>query len=338
MNSDHPSAVNTEINNADSSQLVSQGIVSGILKGDNKSVARAISKIEDEMAETRDLLRKIYPHTGNAFIIGVTGPPGTGKSTLVDRMISFYRESGTSVGVLNIDPSSPFSGGALLGDRVRMIQHSLDSGVFIRSMASRGNLGGFSRATRNALRILDAAGKEIVILETVGVGQDEVEIMNAVDATVVILAPQLGDDIQMTKAGLMEIGSIFVVNKADLENADRTFHDVRQSVTKRGDWKPPVFKTNSLTGEGINELMISLAKFRKNFLESGAKDTLMRKRIQEEILEKVTIAYAKHARERISHNEMLKEMVDRALSKEVDPDTASNAILETVFGIVDLDD
>ena len=233
-------------------------IIGGVLAGDRRSIARAISIIENEQPEAHEIVSAVYPHTGKAHIIGLTGPGGVGKSTLIEKIVREYRQEGKTVGVVAVDPTSPFTGGAFLGDRIRMQDLSTDEDVFIRSMASRNYPGGLARATKNAVKVLDAAGKDIVLVETVGAGQSEVEIIKVAQTIVLIQAPGLGDEIQAIKAGLMEIADIFVVNKADRENADKTVMDIQamlQMNSKDKVWKPPILKTVALSGEGVPKLV-----------------------------------------------------------------------------------
>jgi LAO/AO transport system kinase len=238
-----------------------------VASGDARAIARAISLVEDDGDAGRQMVGQIYPRTGRAFLIGVTGAPGTGKSTLVDRLIAEIRRGGMKVGVIAVDPTSPFSGGAVLGDRVRMNAHAADPGVFIRSMATRGHLGGLARATSDAALVLDAAGYEVVIIETVGVGQDEVDIVSAADISIVLLVPGAGDDLQAIKAGVMEIGDIFVVNKADREGADRVVQGVASNLGLQtydpAEWKPPILKTEATTGAGVETLLREIGRFRE---------------------------------------------------------------------------
>jgi LAO/AO transport system kinase len=238
-----------------------------VAHGDARAIARAISLVEDDGAAGRDLVSRIYARTGRAFVIGVTGAPGTGKSTLVDRLIAEIRRTGLRVGVLAVDPTSPFSGGAVLGDRVRMHSHAADQNVFIRSMATRGHLGGLAHATADAALILDAAGMHAVIIETVGVGQDEVDIVSTADVSLVLLVPGTGDDLQAIKAGVMEIADIFVVNKADREGADRVVQAVASNLSLKAydpfDWKPPIVKTEATTGAGVDVLWKEVGRFRE---------------------------------------------------------------------------
>src|SRR5207253_4466502 len=232
-----------------------------IFSGDARSVARAISKIEDGAKDSAELMKEIFPRTGRALIVGITGSPGAGKSTLVDKLALLYRQKGERIGIIAVDPSSPFSGGAILGDRIRMQTLGLDPGVFIRSMATRGNLGGLARATVDAVAILDAAGFEKVIVETVGVGQDEVEIVKTADVSVVVLVPGMGDDIQAIKAGIMEIGDVFVINKADREGVLRTEKELEALLTlaHRPDmWMPPIVKTVATESKGIEDLSAAI--------------------------------------------------------------------------------
>ena len=245
-----------------------------VLQGDIRAISRAITAIENHSPESEQLLKQLFPHTGSAYLTGITGAPGTGKSTLVDRLAAYHRKRNERVGIVAVDPTSPYSGGAILGDRIRMQGHAGDSGIFIRSMATRGFLGGLARSTAEVALLLDAAGKRQVLIETVGVGQDEVDIVRLADCVVVILVPGLGDDIQNMKAGLMEIGDIFVLNKADREGADRLeeqLHAMLSLVMPRDGWHPPVLRTVATESRGIDELAATIEKFRRHFDSSGER-------------------------------------------------------------------
>jgi LAO/AO transport system kinase len=242
--------------------------------GDVRAMSRAITAIENHQVEAEELLRLLFACTGRAYLTGITGAPGTGKSTLADRLAAHYRKQQEQVGVIAVDPTSPYSGGAILGDRIRMQGHAGDSGMFIRSMATRGFLGGLARATAEVALLLDAAGKQQVLIETVGVGQDEVDIVRLADCVLVVMVPGLGDDIQNMKAGLMEIGDIFVLNKADRQGADRLEQELAAMlslVMPRDGWHPPVVRTVATENKGINILAETIGKFRKHFEASGER-------------------------------------------------------------------
>ena len=242
--------------------------------GDIRAISRAITAIENHSPEAEQLLQQLFPHTGNAYLTGITGAPGTGKSTLVDRLAAVYRKQAQPVGVVAVDPTSPYTGGAILGDRIRMQGHAGDSGMFIRSMATRGFLGGLARSTAEVALLFDAAGKRQVLIETVGVGQDEIDIVRLADCVLVVLVPGLGDDIQNMKAGLMEIGDIFVLNKADRDGADRLeeqLHAMLSLAMPRDGWHPPVIRTVATENRGIDQLAETVEKFRKHFESSGIR-------------------------------------------------------------------
>ncbi len=304
-------------------------IADGVLAGDVRAIARAISLVEDEGAAGADLIRRVFAQTGRAYLIGVTGAPGAGKSTLVDKMTSAIRHTGQTVGIVAVDPTSPFSGGAILGDRVRMQAHAGDQGVFIRSMATRGHLGGLAHATGEVALVLDAAGRDIVLIETVGVGQDEIEIVRTADVSIVTLVPGSGDDVQALKAGIMEIADIFVVNKADREGADRTAASIETMLSLQtyggNAWRPPIVKTEAISGHGIPELLDAVARFRAHMVqEQGSRRRARAEWRMRELLGRRFLAYVE--RQVLTPGE-LDELLGRIASRQLDPYTAVDDIL-----------
>jgi GTPase len=306
-----------------------------VMAGDPRGIARAISLIEDEDPSAADVVRAIFGRTGRAYLVGVTGPPGAGKSTLVDRLITdFRRRHPVQVGVIAVDPTSPFSGGAVLGDRLRMQAHAQDEGVFIRSMATRGHLGGLARATADAALVLDAAGKDVVIIETVGVGQDEVDIVRTADVSIVTLVPGTGDEVQALKAGIMEIADIFVVNKADREGADRLVSAVEANLALQsfagGEWRPPILKTVATSGRGVVELVEAIERFRAH---SGQMQQARRKtRSEYRLRELISHRFVEFLERRVLHAGEFEATVDRIAARKLDPYTAASSLLDRAIG------
>ena len=303
--------------------------VSSILSGDRRAIAKAISMIENEDPKIGDIISQLYPKTGNAFVVGITGPPGTGKSTLINSLIENYRKLNKKIGVLAIDPSSPITGGSLLGDRLRMNTHNLDPNVYIRSMSSGNKSGGLSKYTRRSLSILDASGLDLIIVETVGAGQSEVDILKITDAVVIVLMPELGDDIQIYKAGLMEIGDIFVVNKSDLDGSDQMYTKILTASKQKNDnWIPQVIKTTSIDGSGIDDLIHSITE-REKFLKDSLKHSSTEENnIKDEILSVVIENISQTLREKIKNHPDFQNVVEQVLSKEIDPEQAAILIKE----------
>ncbi|MBS3977177.1 MAG: methylmalonyl Co-A mutase-associated GTPase MeaB [Syntrophomonadaceae bacterium] len=264
-------------------------LAEGVKNGNRRALAQAISLVENNLAAKADLLQELFVHTGRAYVVGITGAPGAGKSSLVDKLTQVVRRQGKRVGIIAVDPTSPFSGGALLGDRIRMQDHVLDEGVFIRSMGSRGGLGGLSLATKEVVKLMDAAGFDLILVETVGVGQTELEIMHTADTTVVVLTPGLGDIIQTMKAGIMEIADVFAVNKADLDGAEKVIREVKTMLdfTRQRQWSPPVIPTVSVSGQGAPELWEAIEKHRRYLMETGSLEVLRKNRAEAEVLDLV---------------------------------------------------
>ena len=317
---------------------MSASLADRVLAGDARAVARAITLMENEDAAGADLVRAVYGRTGRAFMVGMTGPPGAGKSTLVDRLINDFRRAGSTVGVIAVDPTSPFTGGAVLGDRLRMQAHAGDEAVFIRSMATRGHLGGLSRATADAALVLDAAGKDVVVIETVGVGQDEVEIVRTADISIVTLVPGAGDDVQALKAGIMEIADIFVVNKADREGADRLVSSIEATLSLQTygtqEWRPPILKTVATAGVGVSELMSGIQLFREHVVGKsgstkfrGSLADRRRARSEARFRELLARRFVGYVEAELLPANKFDAIVDRIAARELDPYTAVGDVM-----------
>ena len=309
--------------------------VNKILSGDVRTAARLIRDIDDGVVSSRQVLKALYPHTGRAYVIGISGFPGVGKSTLVDQMIQAYRTAGKTLGVLAVDPTSPFSGGAILGDRVRMQRHGTDPEVFIRSLATRGHFGGLTRSTHNVIDVLDAMGKEIILVETVGVGQDEVDIVTTAHTTIIVLIPGMGDDIQAIKAGILEVADIFVVNKADQEGLEKTIKELQamldmntQGGTQRH-WRPPIVATEAARNQGVEELLSHIEAHKAFLFGQGEKHLKghMRKRALRELLETIKENVVTEIMQDLEASETFEEMLDDIAEKRTDPFTLCERIM-----------
>jgi LAO/AO transport system kinase len=324
-------------------------LIEGLLAGKHRALARVITKIEDRAPGYRELVSRLHEHTGDADIIGITGSPGAGKSTLVDKMAASYRERGETVGVLAIDPSSPFTGGAVLGDRIRMASNVGDMDVFVRSMSARGSLGGLSTATADAVKALDAFGKDRIIIETVGAGQNEIEIVKTADTVAVLVPPKSGDDIQMLKAGILEIADVFVVNKADMNGASRTVMELKEMLQMQTDspverypdapsvgekhteetgWEPPIIETVAKTGGGVEEFLDTIDEHTAWLTESGERTALCRRRYRAEIKTLLRADTSALLEEEIEARGGLSSDIDRMLNKETDPYEVASELID----------
>jgi len=310
-------------------------LAAGVRSGDRRALARAITLVENGDPLAYDLVAALYPDTGNAYSIGLTGPPGVGKSSLISALISLVRERGTSIGVVSVDPSSPFSHGALLGDRIRLSDHFLDPGVFIRSMGTRGHLGGLAEATLQALLVLDAAGKELVFLETVGTGQSEVEVIGIADTVLLVLMPGSGDSVQALKAGIMEIPDVIAVNKMDHPAAKTMLNEVRSILALGGDaeWRPPIVLTDATRGEGVPELWEKLEAHRAYLVESGQLEERRARNLAGEVFSVASARAKIHLERAVADDPELRRLLDEVRRRELDPLSAVREILEKVFHI-----
>lgn len=306
-------------------------LVKKLLQKDKRACAKLITLVENDAPEAREALKQLYPYTGRAYIIGVTGPPGAGKSSLVDKLTQYYRDHQKTVGIIAIDPSSPFTGGALLGDRIRMQERATDPGVFIRSMGTRGHMGGLASATKDAVKILDAFGKDIIMIETVGTGQDEVDIIKAADTILVVTMPSIGDDIQAIKAGILEIGDIFVVNKADLDYVDKAVMELEMMLDfdSQKKWRPPVLKTVANMGEGIREVAEAIQSHSEYLKEEGLFEEKRREKTERELLEVLNQYIVKEVLEKAGRTNEFSELVDLIVHKKMDYYTAAERLLKT---------
>jgi LAO/AO transport system kinase len=319
---------------------MSKSIVDKVLAGDIRTVARLIRDIDDGVPEVRQHLKALYLHTGRAHVIGITGSPGVGKSTLVDQMISHLREQKKTVGVLAVDPTSPFSGGAILGDRVRMQRHSVDQGVFIHSLATRGYFGGLTQSTQGAIDVLDATGKDYIIVETVGVGQDEVDVARAAHSTVIVVAPGMGDEIQAIKAGILEVGDIFVINKADRPGADKTLGDLSLMLDmapkkyEQGKWKPPILKTEALFGKGVTDVLKQIENHAAHLKKSTGAIPLRRRKekVEQELTEMLKNRIIEEGFKQLAQTGIFDEAVQSIVDGKMDPYTACDTLILPQLG------
>jgi LAO/AO transport system kinase len=316
-----------------------ESLAAGVRSGDRRALARAITLVENSEPLAYDLVRDLYPETGRTYAVGITGPPGVGKSSLISSLVGHVRDEGRSVGVISVDPSSPFSQGALLGDRIRLADHFLDPEVFIRSMGSRGHLGGLAEATLQALLVLDAAGKELVFLETVGTGQGEVEVIGIADTVVLVLMPGSGDSIQALKAGIMEIPDVIAINKMDHPAAKTMLNEVRSvlSLDKERAWKPPIVLTEAMRGENVPDLWEKVEAHRAYLMSEGLLEQRRRENLAGEVFAVASARAKAHLERAVADDAELRRLLDEVQSRKLDPLTAVREIMREVFKLEDED-
>ena len=310
-------------------------IAEEVLKGNRLALSRAITAIENEYDEATEIMKKLYPRTGHAFVLGVTGPPGAGKSTLTDKLAREYRNQGKTVGIIAVDPTSPFTGGAILGDRIRMNGLTLDEGVFIRSMGTRGSLGGLSHKTADAVKAMDAFGKDVIFVETVGVGQSEVDIVKAADTTMVVLIPGMGDDIQAIKAGILEIGDLITINKADREGADKLNIEMEMMLElnneKIAGWRPPINRTIASKDIGTVEVVDSIVAHRKFLMDTGKLADIRRERIKSEVTDMINVRVNRYIDKNVVRTQEFEDTIGKLQNREMEPYSVVDNIVSKVL-------